>query len=302
VTPARRRAHWFAAALALVAAALAPRAASAACAPPDLLEAIPPDGATVPVNASLFAHYESTAEYANEDVLLDTLDELGAVAKTEVVKVTFDSTQGLLTFAPNGNLPPGTYVLHWPRLRGLNVAAPGLGKDVKFTMSAVSDDAPPSFDGVISMTWDLERKHNDCTDRFESRFAFDLELAPADDDGGRKNLTLVVFQTEGGLADGGTVPVVAMAMPEAGKTVAVKLPVADATGHICFAALARDLTGKTSNGGSHEVCLDTRAPPFFKGCAVAPGGGRGATLAGAALVVSALVARRRGRGARARRR
>ncbi|HVZ71012.1 MAG TPA: hypothetical protein VHJ20_01445 [Polyangia bacterium] len=269
------------------------RVVSAACAPPDLLEAIPPSGSTVPANAALFAHYASTAEYANEDVLLDSPDHVG-----DAVTVTFDSTQGLLEFAPAGGLPPGTYTIHWPSLRGLNVAAPGKGADVRFTVTAATDDAPPTFDGLTAVRWDLERAHNDCTDALENRFVFDLDLAPADDDGGRGGLSLVVFQTAGALSDGGSVPVLTEAMPAAGKGATVKLPVADATGHVCFSALARDLTDKTSNGASHVVCADTTAPPFFRGCAIAgrdAGSGAGASLLvlGAVLIARARRARPR---------
>jgi MYXO-CTERM domain-containing protein len=277
-----------------VGVALTARPARAACAPPDLLEAIPPDGATISANASLFARYASTAEYVNEEVLFDSPGHTG-----DAVKVTFDATQGLLTFAPDGGFPPGMYTIHWPSLRGLNIAAPGKGKDVTFTVTAATDDLPPTFDGLTGIArWDLERQKNDCTDSLENRFVFDLELAPADDDGGRTGLTLIVFQTAGALADGGAVPVLATAMPGAGKGVTVKLPVADTTGHVCFAALARDLTGKTSNGGSHDVCVETKAPPFFRGCAVGPSpeDARSTGFGGAALVAGAAVV------ARARRR
>ena len=85
-------------------------------------------------------------------------------------------------------------------------------------------------------------------------------------------------------------------MPDAGKDATVKLSVGDATGHVCFAAIARDLTGKISSSGSQTVCVDTTAPPFFRGCAVAPAGGRGAageTFAAVVLLSLAAVARRR---------
>jgi len=280
--------------------ALAPPARASTCGRPDLLDAVPPDGAmAVPPNASLSAHYDASAEYANEDVVL-TLD--GGV--DEVVKVSWDATQGLLTYAPDAPLPPGKYTLVWPTLRGLNTAAPGLGATVHFTVGTVDDVAPPEFDGLAGVTWDLERQDNDCTGSLENRLVFTLALAPADDDGGRDGLTLVVFQSSGsGVAvDAGSVPVLTTAMPAAGKSAEVKLPVSDATGHVCFAALARDLTGKISGGGSHTVCVETTAPPFFRGCAVAArGASRGAGRDAGALAFAALLLiaarRRRGRAA-----
>jgi hypothetical protein len=249
------------------------------CARPDLLDAVPPDGAQVPPNASLFAHYDPSADYGNEDVVLTP-----AGGTPEVVKVTWDGTQGLLSFEPETPLPPGRYTIEWPALRGLNASALGKGATVQFTVGDVDDSAPPDFAGLTGLSWDLERETNDCTDSLENRMAFTLSLAPADDDGGRAGLTLVVFQTAGSAAslDGGSVPVLSTAMPTAGETVVVKLPVSDATGHVCFAAIARDLTGKISSSGATTVCAETTAPPFFRGCAVAPGrGGDG----GAAIFV-----------------
>jgi hypothetical protein len=302
VTRGGRRARpWRGLALgfALVTAA---RPAHAACTPPDLLEAIPPDGATISVNASLFAHYASTAEYVNEEVTLKTpegtTESFTATPNPTLPMnpppVSWDAARGLLTFAPAGGLPPGVYTLHWPSLRGLNVAAPGRTKDVTFTVSPIPDAAPPTFEGLTAVRWDLERQKNDCTDGLENRFVFDLDLASADDDGGRGGLTLMVFQTAGALADGGSVPVLSEAMPAVGKGATVKLPVADATGHVCFAAFAQDLTGKTSNGASHSVCIDTTAPPFFRGCALAPSSSGEARFGAVGLVaLAALVARRR---------
>jgi len=199
----------------------------------------------------------------------------------EVVKVTWDGNQGLLTFAPDAALAPGSYTLVWPALRGLNTAAPGLGATVHFAVGA-ADVAPPAFDGLTGVTWELERRNNDCTGSLENRMVFSLSLAPADDDGGRDGLTLVVFQSSGSgvEVDGGSLPVLTTAMPVSGQRAQVKLPVSDATGHVCFAALARDLTGKISSGGSHTVCVETTAPPFFRGCAVAAtGSASGASIA-----------------------
>jgi hypothetical protein len=246
--------------------AAAPAARATSCARPDLLDTVPADKATgVPPNASLFAHYDASAEYLGEHVVLTAKGGM-----PEVVKVEFQDTQGLLTFAPPEPLAPGDYTLAWPGLRGLNVGSPGRGVIVTFTVGSNPDVAPPTFDGLTGIGWDLERRNNDCTGSLENRMRFDLTLGPADDDGGRDGLTLVVFQTAGGAVDGGPVPVLTQAMPAAGAQAQVRLPVADATGHVCFSALAQDLTGKNSNGASHEVCVETTAPPFFRGCAVAP--------------------------------
>jgi MYXO-CTERM domain-containing protein len=283
------RAFGFVCALGLVGAA---PARATTCARPDVLDAVPPDGAAnVPPNASLFAHYDASAEYGGEDVVLTPP---GGV--DEVVEVTWDGTQGLLTFAPDAPLAPGSYTLAWPSLRGLNAAALGKGAIVHFTVGTTDDIAPPDFAGLTGVTWDLERETNDCTDSLEDRFVFTLTLAPADDDGGRDGLTLVVFQSSGSGVDGGSIPVLTAAMPAAGTGVTVKLAVGDATGHVCFAAIARDLTGKISSSGARTVCVDTTAPPFFRGCAVAPaGGGEAGMLSFAGLALAFARSRRRAR-------
>jgi hypothetical protein len=285
------------------AAVLAPAmtARAATCAQPDVLDAVPVDkAASVPPNASLFAHYEASAEYVNEDV---TLTPDGSVAEAFAAgdplhpdAVKWDGTQGLLTFTPPDPFPAGAYTLEWPALRGLNSAGRGLGAIIHFTVGAADDVAPPSFAGLTGVTWDLERQTNDCTDSLENRFVFTLALAPADDDGGRGNLTLVVFQSAGSGVDGGAVPVLTMPLPGVGKPATVKLSVAEATGHVCFAAIARDLRGQISTSGNQTVCVDTIAPPFFRGCAVGEGAGRGGagTLAGTlALLALVVLARRR---------
>jgi MYXO-CTERM domain-containing protein len=243
----------------------------------------------VPPNASLIAHYDISAEYVNESIWI-TPPSPGARAPH---MGEFDSSEGVVTYKPEAPLEAGVYTVEWPSLRGLNAAAPGRGVTITFTVGTQPDVAAPSFDGLTSVHWALERQKNDCTDALESRFVFDFELAPADDDGGRDGLTLVVLQTAGGAVDGGgPVPVLARAMPAPGEHVVVKLPVADATGHVCFAALARDTTGQVSNSGSQEVCVETTAPPFFKGCAIAPSGS-GRREAAVALLLMFTVLRRR---------
>ena len=278
----------------LAALAFARDARAQQCGRPDVLDTVPPDLATeVPPNASLTAHYDPSAEYLGEDVVLTPM---GGV--DEVVEATFDDTQGLLTYVPPAPLAPGAYVITWPSLRGLNAAALGTSAVVHFTVGTTDDTTPPVFDGLTGVTWDLERKNNTCTNSIEDRLVFELALAPASDDGGRDGLRLVIFQTSGSGVDvdAGSVPVQTMAMPAVGKTAEVKLPVSDATGHVCFAAIARDLTGKISNGGSHAACVDTIAPPFFRGCAVAPGASRGERGVGFVAFAALLaLARRRAR-------
>jgi MYXO-CTERM domain-containing protein len=266
------------------------------CGRPDVLDTVPPDQAIdVPPNASLTAHYDPSAEYLGEDVVLTPM---GGV--DEVVEAAFDDTQGLLTYAPPAPLAPGDYVITWPSLRGLNAAALGTEAVVHFTVGTTDDTTPPVFDGLTGVTWDLERKNNTCTKSIEDRMVFELSLAPAADDGGRDGLRLVIFQTSGSGVDvdAGSVPVQTMAMPAVGKTAEVKLPVSDATGHVCFAAIARDLTGKISNGGSHAACVDTIAPPFFRGCAVATGASRADRGVGLVLLAAGLALARRRRRAR----
>jgi len=296
-------------ALALVAGGAPARvlAASASCGRPDLIDSVPADGAAdVPQNASFFAHYDPSAEYVDETVVVD--DPSGTSTdfddKTNPTIVVWDGTQGLLKLSLPAPLQPGTYRVTWPSLRGLDTAAPGEGGTVSYTVGTTVDAAPPVFTGVTSLGWDLERRENDCTNALEDRMVFDLGLAPASDDGGRDGLTLVVFQTAGGDvapdADAGPVQVLTEAMPAAGAHVQVRLPISDATGHVCFSALARDLTGKISDSGSTERCVHTTAPPFFRGCAVAPASSRddrgAVALALAAMTVLVVARRRGGRG------
>ena len=271
-------------------AALAPDARAAPCGRPNLLDTVPPDQATdVPPNATLAAHYAASADYLGEDVVLVT------PTGEQALPATFDATEGRLAITPPNPLAPGaTYVVRWPALRGLNAAAPGTGGQASFTVGAVPDDAAPAFEGVLGARWDLQRETNDCTDSIEQRFVFDLDLGAASDDGGRAGLTLLLFQTSGPGADGGSVPVLARALPPEGTPARVALPTGDAVGRVCFAGLVRDTTGKVSNSADREACVDTTAPPFFRGCGVAPGAHP--ALAGAILGLLAILAARLRRG------
>jgi hypothetical protein len=279
-------------------AAAAP-ARAAPCGRPDLVDMVPPDGAMdVPPNATLAAHYASSADYLGEAVVLES----PTPGSMDALPATFDATEGRLWATPPSALAPGgPYVIHWPALRGLNAAAPGTGGTATFFVAATPDAAAPTFDGVTGVRWDLDRSTNDCTDGIEERFVFDVDLGAADDDGGRDGLTLLLFQTSGrpaGDAGGASVQVLARALPAPGTSARVELPTNEAVGRVCFAGLVRDTTGRVSNSADREACVETTAPPFFRGCSIGGGGG-GAAPGGAplalALLVAWAVARRRAR-------
>lgn len=250
---------------------LAAKAHAAPCGKPVLLYALPPDGAdNVPTDATLSAIYAKTAHHGNEPVTLKQSDG------TEVpAQVNFDDNELTLTLKPDAPLTAGeVYTVEWPaQLRGYTTTN-DKPKDVTFTVGSGPDSAAPSFDGVTSVSWDVKRSRDSCTNSVEERFVFDLDLAQADDDGGRDSLELLLFKTVG---SGAPLQEPVRAMPS-GNKVSVASSVGAATGHVCFAALARDLTGKTSASGDHTVCVDTVKPPFFYGCRVA--GGREAGKAG----------------------
>jgi hypothetical protein len=276
-------------------AAARPARAADSCGKPDLVDMVPPDGATgVPLNATLGAHYQASADYLGEDVVL-----VRPGGEEQALTGTFDATEGLLSVTPTEPLlAGGAYTVRWPALRGLNAAAPGLGGEASFTAGAADDTEAPTFDGVTAISWDFERAQNDCLDALEERFVFDLRLGAADDDGGRDALTLIVFQTAGPQIAGKPVAVSTRAIPAAGDAARVKLPPGQAVGHVCFAALVRDTTGKVSASGDVESCVQTPAPPFFQGCSVAGAGGGATTALGAlaSVALAALMARRGSRG------
>lgn len=287
------------AALALVATASSSGAARAApCGRPDLLEAMPPEAATaVPTDAKLHAHYAPGTEYLGEAI---SLEHVGHEAAS--LTGTFDEAEEMLTVAPpNGLVAGDDYVVHWPALRGLTTASLGRGADVRFTAGDGPDEGPPAFAGLVGLEWDLDRSKDTCTDSLENRYAFDLALAPADDDGGGGSLTLLLFQTKGPtIAAGSPEQVLVTSMPTGG-TVRVSRAPDDTTGDVCFAAIARDLVGNVSASGSREVCTTTVAMPFFAGCSVGPS----APASGGALVAlaaAAALARRASSGSRRRRR
>jgi MYXO-CTERM domain-containing protein len=274
------------------AAVVAPlRAHAAPCGVPDLADMVPPDGATgVPLNAKLGAHYLASADYLGEDVVLVHPD-----GREQVLDARFDPTEVLLSVTPTEPLVAGgAYVVRWPALRALNAATPGIGGQAHFTAGTKDDTESPSFAGVTQVHWDLERVQNDCTEELEERYVFDIALGDVSDDGGRDGLTLLVFQTSGSGAMAMTVPVSTRAIPAAGAAAQVKLPTRDSIGHVCFAALVRDTADLVSQSGAAEACVDTVAPPFFRGCSVAgPAPGAAPAITLGALAVLALLARRR---------
>ncbi|MGH7436161.1 MAG: hypothetical protein ACRENE_10855, partial [Polyangiaceae bacterium] len=163
-----------------------------------------------------------------------------------------------------------------------------------FTTGSTIDSASPTFGGLESVSWDVSREHDSCTDNVQERYVFDLTLGAAADDGGRDALTLIVFETSGpGVDSGAPVPVLVRRIPPAGEHVTITKT--DLVGHVCFAAIVQDLTGNASTSGA-PVCVDTVAPPFFYSCATGPGRhpGRAGLLSAAALLV--VIARRRKRG------
>ena len=249
------------------------------CGAPDLLSAVPPDGATaVPMAAPLHAFYSASALYQGEPILLDLPD-----GTQQALGGDFDPAEGRLTLTlPDPLLALATYTVHWPELRGTTVGGKGLGRKVTFTAGQGPDRAPPSFAGATKVTWDWTRENDDCTDKIEDRLAFDVALAEAVDDGGRDSLTLILSQTQGPLLAAGPRQILRGALPAQGQPAHVSLALDSAVGRICFAALVRDLTDKISGGGDQEVCVQTTRPPFFNGCAIAPSRrGSGGLLLGA---------------------
>jgi hypothetical protein len=271
-------------------------ARAGSCVPPDLLETMPPDNAqNVPTNAILFARYASTAQYARESV---PLEHVGA--ETTTPTATFDPTEGTLRITPPAPLVTGdSYVVHWPSLGDGNTATLGTQLDQHFAVGLTEDLKAPTFQGLTSITWDASHTNDSCSNSVAERFVFDLGLGAADDDGGRDSLTLIVFQTAGPTVTAAApTPVLLQRLPAVGKSVRVTTLVDSGVGHVCFAAIVRDLTLKVSTSGP-ETCVDTVRPPFFYGCAAAPVGGGGSRgLLVLALALPLVVARRKGRRAR----
>ena len=265
---------------------LVSEAAAAPCGKPDLLDMIPPDGAAnVPANATLAAYYERSAEYLGEQVVVITPD-----GNEQALPATFDPTEARLSVTPPDLLVPGDYAVRWPVLRSFGSATPGIGGEAHFTVGTELDEEPPLFDGVRGARWDYARDTDDCTDEITQRYVFDVDLGFASDDGGRNGLTLILFQTAGPGAGNGSVPVHARALPgSSAASVRVALVPDDTIGEVCFAGLVRDTTGKISNSADREACVNTVAPPFFRGCSIAraPGDDLAPVVALAIVVIAA---------------
>jgi hypothetical protein len=284
-------AAWLAATIALDAR----DARADSCTSPNLIEFTPPDQAQdVPTNAMLFARYASVAQYQGEDVQLEHVG-----VDMQSVPATFDDTDGMLSVTPPAPLVPAdAYVVHWPRLRGLDTATLGTASDQHFKVGPAQDVATPTFEGITGVSWDVTRERDSCTNSLDERYVFDLTLGAAADDGGRDSLTLLVFQTQGPKVDAGTpTRVLVRRIPPAGQTARVTSTVDRAIGHVCFAAIVQDLTLKVSTT-SAEKCVDTVTAPFFYSCAVAPA--RGAGHGGMLLLLATPLALARRKGRRGR--
>jgi MYXO-CTERM domain-containing protein len=275
--------------LALAGLLVSERAWSAPCGIPDVDATYPRANALrVPSNAVLAAHYGAPAEYDGEVVTLTASNGLQIG-----LDVSYDQAEGLLRATPLSLLVAGSYTLVWPSLRGPATGA-GRSRTIDFSVAAAVDQAPPSFAGLGSVTWDLVRERDQCTDAIEDRYVFDFELGAASDDQDPGHLAVLVFETEHPRSGPSTPPeqLGIYPMPEDGK-LRVKRP-ARRSGKSCFAAVTRDLVGFVSAGGNAEVCAETIEPPWFEGCSVAGGSSRSGSGALGLLGLFWLVRRRRG--------
>jgi hypothetical protein len=260
---------------------------------------LPRDGATsVPTNATLTAHYASPAVYDGEAVVVEhTAPGASDTPREPPRELTgdFDENEGLLAVTPDAPLAAGDeYTLTWPRLHGSDHAGEGRGGKVSFRAGTAEDTESPAFAGFSNIAWDVLRVRDDCTDSLEDRFAFDLGLRGASDDGGRDSLELVVFQRGRSGAQG--VEVLHVPIPERGETVRIERALEDARGSVCFSGIVRDLTGRASSGDAPAVCTTTVPPPFFYGCRVSrprKRDGEAALIAVFAVGASLLARRRR---------
>jgi hypothetical protein len=274
-------------------------AAASPCGAADFLTALPRDGASsVPTNATLTAHYAAPASYDGETIHVEHAPVSGGAdlprEPPRDVTGDFDANEGLLALSFDEPLVAGDeYTVTWPRLRGEDHSGQGKGGKVSFRVGSAADMDFPTFGGLSSIAWDVVRERDDCTDSLEDRFAFDLGLRSAGDDGGRDSLELVVYQSKGQRAAGDEV--LHVPIPPKGETVRAERALGDATGRTCFSAIVRDLTGRAAGGDAAGVCTTTVPPPFFYGCRVArrKAPGNDPLTAALVLVAAALFARRR---------
>jgi hypothetical protein len=270
-------------------------ASAAPCGRPDVDFTLPPNDATaVPPNAILSAHYGSPALYDDEQVEL--VDGNGDEV---AVQLMWDEADSMLRATPLQPLAPGFHELSWPGLRGLSGAGVGRGRSTSFFVQPEPDAAPPFFQGLTGIDWDLSRDRDPCLDRLEDRFVFELKLGETLDDAATELLAVQVFETrDPGHEDAEPARVALRAMPSGGN-LEVRRP-AKKAGKTCFAAIVQDLLGNVSGGGEREVCVETQKPPFFEGCSVAFCAGSPAAHSGCWLAL-ALALHTFRRGARAKR-
>lgn len=274
-------------------------ARAAPCGRPDIDATFPPDDAqTVPPNASLAAHYASPATYDDEPVSLT--DSAGDLVSATV---RYDDADSMLRVVPEQALGRGDYRMDWPGLRGVSGSGVGRGRTTFFTVAnEESDGVPPVFAGLIGIDWDLSRERDPCLDRLDDRFVFKLEVGRASDDAGVELLSLLAFQTLAPTSPASTEPSNLGVYPWPSEgVVEVRRPATDA-GQTCFAAVVQDLVGNVSGGGEREVCVKTKKPPFFEGCAVArvPGNPRPEPGQSVGLLLAGLALLHRGRASHAR--
>jgi hypothetical protein len=280
-----RRVPWMLAATLAVAAL--PRAAAAEpCGTPEVSASFPPDGATaVPANATLSASYGAPIDIDDEVVVLD--GPFGNVP----VDMFRNESENTLHAVPLAPLEAGSYVLEWPALRGVGTGR-GRARSVSFEVDGSNDVDAPSFQGLRAVSWDLSREDDPCTDALTDRLVFELSFGNASDDRDTALLQTLVFETERpGEPAAAPLPIVVAAFPADG-TLRVKRP-ANAEGRRCFAAVVRDLTGSTSDGGDREVCVETRHGPFFEGCSLAAGSRGRSAFVPAVILLGVLALLRR---------
>jgi hypothetical protein len=265
---------------------------AAPCGRPDVDVTFPPSGATnVPQNASFSAHYVAPALYLDERATLT--DEQGMAVE---ISTSYDNADSMLRATPVAPLAVGHYELSFPGLRGVSSGV-GLGKNVAFFVQDTVDAAAPSFGGLRDATWDLARERDECADSLEDRFVFELSLGAASDDADRELLSVLVFQTRDPKGARDPVKVALRSLPEDGELV-VNRP-ASSAGETCFAAVVQDMVGNLSGGGDKQVCVTTKAPPFFEGCSLARGRAPSSPVGPWGALAAAWLWQQRRRGARA---
>lgn len=269
---------------------LAPRVVSAApCGRPDIDASYPPNGAVdVPPNATLSAHYQAPADYADEVVTLT------GPAGDVPIDVFYDQAESMLRAQPRTALGAGPHVVTWPGLRGVATNR-GLGLTAEFSVGTRSDQEAPRFAGLDGIDWDLSREEDECTETHEDRFWFDLDLGSISDDLAPSLLSVIVFETRGPSSGSDPEQIAVKPMPK-NRTVRVERPAAGGQ-TVCFAAVVRDLTNRVSGGGDEEVCVETTELPFFDGCSLGARRSRGGSAV-SLLFASLLVIAGRRRGAR----